>query len=199
MDKIRVRDDDVLLRSRGFAGQEFDRFKGYHNTVLQDQKHFIHVGAILVTEIQEFPNAIAFLRDETAAGRFLPEVHGLKHIDYANLKPSEIVEHLIQCREFIQENFNYNPTVFYTPWGAGADERGKHIGPSAEAAGYRMVTTEGRVENHIHRMEEDIKKIQAGTFTNEELLQKWAGRETLLHWWESVGSLDRVVKYFSKL
>lgn len=199
MEKIRVRDDDVLIRSRQFAGQEFGRFKGYHNTVLQDQRHFIHVGAILVTEIQDFPEAIEFIKAETAAGRFLPEVHGLKHIDYAALSTEEIQEHLLTCRQFIQEKMDYNPTVFYTPWGAGEDERGSHIGPAAAAVGFKLVTCARIKQQHPARILEDVKRIEQGLFTQEELMAKWSGQELMRHWWEGLGALDEVVKYFAKL
>lgn len=197
--RIRVRDDDVLIKSRQFAGNEFGRFKGFHNIVLKDPKHFIHVGAILVTEIQDFPEAIEFLRAETAAGRFLPELHGFKHIDYAALTPDEIKDHLLLGRQFIQSNFSYNPTVFYTPWGAGEDERGKHIRQAAADVGFKLVTCAGIRQRYPARVVEDIRRVKSGEITNAELLLKWEGQELFRHWWEGTGAMDEMVEYFKDL
>lgn len=195
--KIRIRDDDVLISSKGFAGREFARFKGFHNVVLQDPKHFIHVGAILTTEIQEFPECIEFIKQETAAGRFLPETHGLKHIDYANLSFDEIGEHLNICRKFIQDNFNYNPTIFYSPWGAGADARGAHIRPAAAAVGFQLVTCEHMI--HPHRLVEDVNLAKEGKVLSSSLLTKWEGKEILRHWWEGANSISTSTLYFKDL
>ena len=97
---IRVRDDDVLIRSSGC--DSFKRFKQVHSWICESDK-FIHVPAVLVTEIQEFPECIKFVREETQAGRMMPETHGFEHIDYAKLTKDEIIEHLKRCKEFNYE------------------------------------------------------------------------------------------------
>src|SRR3972149_905580 len=55
--KIRIRDDDVLVPSRQWP-DSVKRFKGFHNIITQDPKHFLHVATILVTEIQQFPEIL---------------------------------------------------------------------------------------------------------------------------------------------
>lgn len=192
--KIRIRDDDVLVTSSGFPGKEFQRFKGFHNIILQDPAHFIHIGAVLVTEIQQFPECIEFLKQETREGRFVPEVHGLHHIDYASLSFEDIVSHLTTCRKFIEDNFEYSPTKFYTPWGAGADSRGAHIRPAAATVGFDLVTCENLIK--ISRVRSDVVLVKENLLTNEELLKRWEGKEIILHWWEGVGALNETVQHF---
>lgn len=203
--KIRIRDDDVLITSRGRAGNEFNRFKGFHNMVCLDVRHFIHVPAILITEIQEFPECIAYIKAETAAGRMLPEVHGLHHKDYANLTSAQIVEELIEAKAWIRNELDYEPTVWYSPHGAGADQRGAHLQDAALSVGLTLVTCENMIRPS--RLVYDVRSVagrdrETGqkqvdpTMTKEQLLAKWEGKEILRHWWEGMGALTESVSWF---
>ena len=205
--KIRIRDDDVLITSRGRAGNEFGRFVGFHKMVCLDQRHFIHVPAILVKEIQEFPECIDFIRDETAEGRMLPEIHGWEHKDYANLSMEQIVEELLVSKKFIQEAFNYLPTVWYSPHGAGADARGSHLRIAAEECGLTLVTCEGMIKPSA--LVYDVRSVDGRdretgqipmkpSMTKEQLLAKWEGKEILRHWWEGMGALTESIKWFKE-
>ena len=99
---IRVRDDDVLISSKG-TKNPLTKFKMVHDWICEVPETLIHVPTILVTEIQEFPEAIEYIRQETAEGRMLPEIHGWSHKDYASLNSAEIVLELIDCKEFIRK------------------------------------------------------------------------------------------------
>jgi peptidoglycan/xylan/chitin deacetylase (PgdA/CDA1 family) len=182
---IRVRDDDVLNKSSGM-GDEFKKLQMVHEWICEVPDTLIHVPAILVTEIQAFPEAIEFIRQETAEGRMIPEVHGLEHKDYANLTSSEIVLELEECKEWIFKNLGHKATKFYTPWGAGADERGKHIKGAASAAGLEMVTCKG-----INKLNGRYGVVQE--MKNGRDIHYLDGREIFLHWWENMTRLRRVV------
>ncbi len=183
---IRIRDDDVLLSSSS-AGDEFKKFKMVHEWICEVPDRLIHVPAILVTEIQEFPEAIEYIRQETAEGRMLPEIHGWSHKDYASLSSAEIVLELRDCKAFIRKEFNHTATKFYTPWGAGADERGKHIRGAAAAVGLEMITCE-----NIHKMNGRygvVRELKDGR--DIDYLE---GKEIFLHWWENVTRLKRIIE-----
>ena len=109
----------------------------------------------------------------------LPEIHGLSHKDYAMLSELEIVSELTQCKEYIQKEFNHTATKFYTPWGAGADERGEHIKDSAAAVGLEMVTCE-----NINKM--------TGRYGGS--LDYLDGNEIFMHWWEGGARLKRIIE-----
>lgn len=204
--KIRIRNDDVLVDSSGrHKGKEVGRFRGFHKLVCQDLRHFIHVPAILVKEIQEFPDCIEYIKAETAAGRMLPEIHGWEHKDYAALTPEAIVIEISAAKGFIQDQFNYTPKFWYSPHGAGADVRGAHLKWAAEELGLTLVTCENIIKPSV--LAEDVRAV-AGldrrtgkipmpqTMTKEQLLAKWEGKEIFRHWWEGVGALNEGVVWF---
>ncbi len=183
---IRVRDDDVLLSSSSYS-DELGRLKQIHDWICEVPDTLIHVPAILVLEIQEFPEAIEYVRQETVEGRMLPEIHGLSHKDYASLTEKEIQAELNVCRDWIHYKFGHEATKFYTPWGAGADERGAHIKPAAAAIGIEAVTCE------------KINKLQ-GRYGVCQLLRDgnplsyFDGGEIFMHWWEGGSRLKRIVE-----
>ena len=183
---IRVRDDDVLLSSSSYSC-ELGRIKQIHEWICEVPDRMIHVPAILVTEIKEFPECIEWVRQETAEGRMLPEIHGLSHKDYASLSSAEIRLELEECKEWIFKQFNHTATKFYTPWGAGADDRGSHIEGAASVLGLKMVTCE-----HINKMNGRygvIKELMDGRD-----LSYMDGQEIFMHWWEGGSRLKRIVE-----
>src|SRR5258706_3439570 len=182
--KVRIRDDDVLLPSSRWA-EPMRRFKGFHNLVCQDTEHFIHVPAILVTEIQDFPEAIELIKAETANGRMEPQLHGLKHIDYGALSFNEVMDHLDECFQFFRGHQLPKPTIWYTPWGASQD----HLHVSAEARNLRLVGTSGIIHPGVAR----------DALNKHKNPEWWQGREIFRHWWESVGALNEFVLTYKKL
>ncbi len=184
--KIRVRDDDVLLGSSS-KGDEFKKFKMVHEWICEVPDTLIHVPTILVTEIQEFPKCIEYIREETAEGRMLPEIHGLSHKDYADLSEKEIVAELNVCRDWIDYKFGHEATKLYSPWGAGADERGAHIKPAAASTGIELVTCE-----NIHKLDGRYGVVQE--LKNGRDISYLEDDEIFLHWWQNVTRLKRIVE-----
>jgi hypothetical protein len=183
---IRVRDDDVLIPSSSYSC-ELGRLKQIHEWICEVPDTLIHVPAICVLEIQGFPEAIEWIRQETLEGRMLPEIHGLSHKDYADLSEKEIVAELNVCRDWIHYKFGHVATKFYSPWGAGADMRGAHIGPAAASTGIELVTCE------------DITKLCGRYGVVQGLMDKrdisfYDGKEFFMHWWEGGCRLKRVVE-----
>lgn len=184
MNKIRIRDDDVLIHSSQWP-DPFKRFRGFHGVVCQDTEHFIHVPAILATEIRAFPEAIEFIQKETTAGRMEPQIHGLKHIDYGALSFNEVMDHLDECFQFFRDHELPKPTLWYTPWGASQE----HLHEAAFARGLRLVDTSGIIHPGLARdLLNRLKNVE-----------QWEGREIFRHWWESVGALDEFVKTYKQL
>ncbi len=166
---------------------ELGRLKQIHEWICEVPDRMIHVPTILVLEIQEFPECIEWIRQETVEGRMLPEIHGLSHKDYAALTEKEIQADLNVCRDWIDYKFGHVATKFYTPWGAGADDRGAHIKPAAAAIGIEVVTCE------------DIDKLVGRYGVQQQMmdgrdLTYMDGREIFMHWWEGGSRLKRVVE-----
>jgi hypothetical protein len=182
---IRVRDDDVLNHSSG-KGDEFKKFQMVHEWICEVPDTLIHVPAILVTEIQEFPACIEYIRQETAEGRMLPEIHGLTHKDYADLTHSEIVLDLEECKEWMVKNLDRTATKFYTPWGAGADAKGAHIRGAAASVGLELVTVENI--NEMKGADGVVNQLKNGRD-----ISYLEGDEIFLHWWENMARLRRIV------
>ena len=183
---IRVRNDDVLLPSSSYE-DELGRLKQIHEWICEVPHRMIHVPSILVLEIQEFPEAIEWIRQETVEGRMLPEIHGLSHKDYADLTEKEIVAELNVCRDWIHYKFGHEATKFYSPWGAGADDRGAHIRPAAASTGIELVTCE-----HINKMTGRYGVVQQ--LLDGHNLDYLDGDEIFMHWWEGGARLKRIVE-----
>jgi hypothetical protein len=164
---IYIRDDDVLMPSSGIQ-DPFKKFRRIQNWLKEVPQHFMHVPAILVTEIQQFPKCIDFVREETKEGRMEPELHGYEHIDYGRLTLNEVKNHLEMSLEWMKEEFEVVPKKWYTPWGG-------HNGTMEEAAhsfNLEMVTTANivRPSNFLDM----IKKH--GPILDQDV-------EIFMHWW----------------
>ena len=184
--KIGVRDDDVLVGSSS-TDNPLKRFQMVHEWICEVPDTLIHTPTILVTEIQEFPDCIEYVREETAEGRMMPEIHGLKHINYATLTFDEVVNHLDHCKEWIKREFNYDATRWYTPWGAGEDEAGAHLRPAAAAIGLKLVTCKNIVKlKGRYGVVQELRDGRNISYLN--------GNEIFIHWWENASRLKRVIE-----
>ena len=186
---IRVRDDDVLIGSSGIK-DELARFKMVHEWICEVPETLIHVPTILVREIQDFPECIDYVRQETEAGRMLPEIHGAWHRDYASLTPDLIKLDMEYCKHWIQEQFGHTATKFYSPWGAGFDARGAHIRPACAEVGIELITCE-----HINKMNGRygvIHQLKDGRPLS--YLEDTKDREIFRHWWEGMARLKRIIE-----
>src|SRR3990167_1209096 len=191
-----VRDDDILVHSREFAGREFDRFKGAHELLCQAPGKLLHAPAILVSEIQDFPQCIEYVQTETIAGRMQPELHGYKHIDYASLSIDEVREHLQKCIEWYYSTFNMFPSNWYTPFGAGADSRGfflNDIAKEFELTLYAVDTQSNEIKSvkASRQIEHTMRDLRAGMSFNEYCTRY---EDTMWHWWARGSRINRLVE-----
>ena len=118
---IYLRSDDIMVHSTGW-GSGTDRFKQQHRWVLECPDMIMHMPAILVKEIQEYPECIEFVKEETNAGRMKPELHGYQHVQYKTLPPKEIREHIEKSLEWFDKELDWRPRIFALPWGKGKEE-----------------------------------------------------------------------------
>jgi len=179
---IYIRDDDVLIRSRAYS-DPFAQFVKVHEIICSNDR-IKHVPAILTTEIQEFPQAISYIRQETKAGRMEPQIHGLRHIDYGKLHGDDIAQHLAICIKFHEDNFGVRPTKFYTPWGASSPD----IMAACNVLDLEMVDCSAAKKlGGKHGAYQAMKE-------GKDLHKKWEGRDILIHWWENTDRLQLVVE-----
>jgi hypothetical protein len=165
---VRVRDDDVLVPSSSHS-DPIARFKEANHVIVK--KGAIHVPAILITEIQQFPKVLPFIRQETWAGRMEPQWHGWEHVDYAKIPRKQIEREIQDSQKLFMEWFGVEFTKFYTPWGANA----QHIQDACNACGIEMVDCSNLIKcQHV------IQDYQA--YVNRDI-------EILWHWWEGMGRL----------
>jgi peptidoglycan/xylan/chitin deacetylase (PgdA/CDA1 family) len=173
---IYVRDDDVLVPSSSHEDSA-GRFRGVHNIIAGHG--FIHRPSIIVTQIQQFPSTIEFIREKYEAGEMEPQWHGLEHVDYATKGFEEIVYDIQTSQEFFMSNFGVEFTRFYTPWGANAE----HIDLACRSVGIEMIDCSDLIEpSHI------IKDP-------DPTYEKYDGKEVFIHWWTAgvnklIGALD---------
>lgn len=178
---IYVRDDDVLIQSSSFK-DPFKHFQTVHGWMCETDK-VLHVPAILVTEIQEFPECIEFIKQETAKGRMRPEIHGLRHIDYGKLPNEEVRNHLVQCINFIEDNFDSAPAKWYTPWGASQP----HLHEVAKELKLELVDCSAI--NKLAGRYGIIQRMKDGVN-----LRKLEEQEIFFHWWEGGVRLKRAIE-----
>lgn len=167
---IYIRDDDVLLRSNGFNDPVL-RLEQIHSWILESPR-LMHVPTILCSEIKSFPNAIKFIKEETIAGRMLPQLHGWEHIDYGKLHYAAVIDHLERSKHWMIDNLNVCPTRWYTPWGASAT----HLHTAANDCGLKLIDTSGII------VLEGPNGVLA-TLKKGVPIDYLDGKEIFMHWW----------------
>ena len=172
--KIRIRDDDVLPDKRN-ALVRFKEKQGW----IQEHPAFTHVIAIVVSDLMTFDDAVTYIKEEVREGRMIPEIHGWVHIDY-NIPKPKVIEHLAMCKEWIHSVLNYQPTIWYTPWGASQS----HLHEAASEMGLKLVDT-----SQISKLKTVCRRLREG-----ESIDILDGMEILTHWWSDGHRLKRVVE-----
>lgn len=195
MSILKVRDDDILVHSRQYKAREFDRFKDKHEVICKSDK-LLHVPAILVSEIQDFPQCVNYVKSETIAGRMHPELHGYKHVDYAALAEFEVIEHLEQSLEWFTQTFNFLPTKWYTPFGAGVNAQGIHLVEIAKRFNLTLVGVYGAHNEYPEvqvskELTTIMREIREGKSFNQICLEN---EDTMYHWWARGSRLERLVE-----
>ena len=183
---IYVRNDDILLNSSSWT-RPFLRFKEIHEWICAVPDKVLHVPTILTTEIQQFPEAIEYIREETKAKRMRPQLHGLEHIDYGKLSLGEIVSHLQRSKGWMLKELHVLPTNWYTPWGSGDAPGQEHLWEAAEIENLQLITTK------------NINKMN-GRYGVAQMLREGHhpikfldGKEIFMHWWERGERLKRIL------
>lgn len=192
---LRIRDDDVLVRSSSW-GSSFKRFQELHEFIAATEGKVMHVPTVLVSEIQEFPDCIAYMKEHTAKGMMEPEVHGFQHIDYSRLglpleklplrgrvdlslfSDQEIAEHrravdahLAKAIEWMEETFGRRPEKWYTPWGAD----NFHLRNASYAAKVKLIGTD-----KLFDIKDACQMLREGA--SFEDVEKRG--EIMIHWWQ---------------
>ena len=190
---IRVRDDDCLVTSSSWP-DPFKRFRRVHNWISEIPNEMIHVPAILCTEIQQFPDCVKYIKNETRASRMLPELHGFQHeIDYRNRSYEDCCADLEKSIEWMATNLDVIPTVWYTPRCASHQ-------PMKEAAaryGLEFVDTfknplEGR--NGVVQFLKDGGQLPKDAEPGRYHATRGTCFEISMHWWSYGLRLKRVVE-----
>lgn len=179
--KVFVRDDDVLLPSSQWS-DPFGRFKQVHEWI-EGCPNFVHKPGILVSEIQDFPQCIEYIKDKIkSTNQMEPEIHGLRHIDYGKLQKEEVKEHLTKCVEWFVDTLNWTPMIWYTPWGASQP----HLHEAANELNLKLVDT-----SRINKLEGRYGVVQR--FRDGDI--NWIdNQEIFMHWWGGGSRLLRVVE-----
>jgi peptidoglycan/xylan/chitin deacetylase (PgdA/CDA1 family) len=127
---IRIRIDDVMCESSEgkYKSPEkaTNKFKSIHEWT-QRSEALSHVPAIIVSEMERYPEATEFIKEKTALGEMSPQVHGWEHINYEELSEEEISKHINMCLEWFSDVLNYQPTIWITPWGSTGSPEMKSV------------------------------------------------------------------------
>jgi hypothetical protein len=184
---IGVRDDDILLDSSDW-GNPFLRFQEIHRWILAVKNYpVMHVPTILTTEIQEYPECIEFIREETAQGRMDPQLHGVRHVDPGKFGYNGLIEQLKEGKGWMEDNLGVTPTRYYTPWGAGEANGQEWMWKASTKCDLKMVTCEGYYKmSGRHGVVQMLKEGKdPRTFLE--------GKEIFMHWWQRGERLQRIL------
>ena len=168
---IVIRDDDVLWdrRNHKFAPlTEVERFKQVHEWLCQSDQ-VLHVPAILVKQIQEYPEGIEYIKKRTYEGYMKPQLHGWDHSDYSTMDLDLIRGHLFKCFEWFYEVNLPMPSKLYATFG----NTSKSMKKVASEFGLEMVGL-------------DKKKTSLMRICKEkrDLTPYENGEEIFMHWWQ---------------
>jgi peptidoglycan/xylan/chitin deacetylase (PgdA/CDA1 family) len=162
-------------------GREFQKFRKHHQWCLEAPHLFYPTAAILCSEIQQFPEAVEYVRTELDAGRLYVDLHGWEHINYGELTQEQIEEHLEKSFEYMLKTFGCLPIRWATPWGADS--------PAIQQACRKFgLYWEGVTHPVIDQGLAMSKVKETGT---TECLQ---GRVVMVHWFERGLKLYRIVQ-----
>lgn len=171
---IEVRNDDVILKS-STGSDSFKRFKGVHETICRVPSRLLHVPTILTEEIEEFPEAVDYIKFETKYKRMRPELHGLRHIDYGKLPYGEVMHQLELASDWFIDNLGYLPSKWYTPWGASQE----HLHRAARDLGMQAIDTTSCIKL---KGRNGVKQL-----LSEGKPTSWFdGKEVIMHWWSGI-------------
>jgi hypothetical protein len=187
---IYIRDDDVLIDSSSYS-DPFKHFKTVHGWICELPDKLLHVPALLMYHniekqdrgLLSFPEAVEFIKAETAAGRMRPEIHGYEHKDYKPLSVERVVTELEICKDWLWCEFDTKATKWYTPWGANAP----HLYEAADTAGLELIDC-----SDINKLAGRYGVVQQ--FREGRLPEYIEEKEIFFHWWEGGNRLQRAIE-----
>lgn len=120
---IRFRIDDVMWDSSGWDRKRAtNRFSAFHH-IIAETHGAIHVPALIVKDIENYPEVKDLVIKETLANRMFPQIHCYEHVNYEHLPKRKIEIHLINCLQWFHKNIQlHQPTLWITPWGSEGTE-----------------------------------------------------------------------------
>lgn len=182
---IRLRNDDVLVPSRGWAHPE-RRLAHIHRLTQLAEGRILHVPTVVVKGVRDgdkglrdYPEAIEMMQEATEKGEMTPEVHGLRHVDYGALSEAQVREEIEEARDWVAETFNRMPRIFFTPWGSSAP----HLHRVADALGLILVDT-----SEIIELARVCRELESGQITIQDL----SGVSLFFHWWQRGTRINRI-------
>lgn len=128
-------------------------------------------------EIQEWPKVIEIVGEFLGRGECSPQLHGYEHIDYGKQDMNTICKHLDISLEWFNKTYNFEPTVWATPWGACNDT----MLEACELFDLKLETTQDIITPSAA-----IKIVKRrGTLKSATVME---------HWWKRGLNLLRVAK-----
>lgn len=176
---IYLRDDDVLVPSKSYD-DPFKRFRQLHEWALHSKK-LMHVPTLIISQLEEFPECVEYIRAETLAGRMQPELHGMFHVDYAKLSPQHVREHLAESIEWMEQHVGRSPEIWYTPWGQYTPD----LILAAQQYGLQL-----RGVDREWALGKVTGRLREGRLTLADLEE----RDLFFHWWAGGCRVLRVAK-----
>ena len=179
---IRVRVDDVMWASSGWGrDQAIRRYKNRCNWLKKDPENISHVAAIIVKDIQDYPETIELLKEGLAENTLSPQLHCWEHIDYDKLTEQEITEHLEQALNWFSTTLHFQPTIWITPWGS--------TGTTA------MHNVAARLHLEIESTRFCIEPPHAAKLSIEHGSTAILHGQTIMdHWWKRGNHIPRIVE-----
>ena len=168
--KIIFRHDDVLDISHP---DPFPYFERVHEIFKKhNRSEFVHTPTIVVEDIQTWPYAVDYIREEVAKGRLHPQLHGFQHIHYDQLTRDEMGEHLIKSMLWMEKELGVAPTKWYTPWGAEDDS----LRAVAWGVKLKLVGTKG-----VLKTRDALARLRK---PQHYPIESWDNQTVMFHWWD---------------
>lgn len=178
-----IRIDDVLTVSSDpkVKGKELQKLQKHVNWAYE-------VGlpvsvAVLCQDIEAFPDAIAYLKEERNSGRMAVQLHGWDHENYAVRSAQVISNHLSNSLRWFREHMDGLPTKWITPHGADSvvmREVAAHYGLTVETTASPVI--DQKVADRLVRKAKDISPLTDKT--------------VMVHTWERGLRLYRICQVY---
>jgi hypothetical protein len=116
----RIRFDDILWATGDpkVKGKELQKFKKHINWCKDIDVPL--APAILCQDIEQFPECVQYIKEQTGEGVMHPDLHGWTHGPYGDLSEEEVSEHLDKALTWFDANLGVMPIRFITPHGANS-------------------------------------------------------------------------------